>query len=474
MHNIVYAYYIPQKTPSSLNPQPSPSPFTPAQLLSFYFQLLPHRALRKLPALQGKRFYDRLFTPLVTLWYLLFQRLHSDHSLAAALSDARAGGGDRINRKLSRKLRSHSTCAFSDARQRLPWEVLAQALVLQGRKIIGLSPTTLWHGRVLALLDGSTVRLRPHGGMAREFRANRNQHGCPYWCLMGVAVCFCALSGAALDCTIGSIGISEQVLAAQIILGALSKSLFIGDRNFGVFRIAQVAREVGQEVLLRMTDTRARKLLSRPLAAGDHKVRWQCSRHDQLQADCSKEPLEGRLLIVRLGRKGFRSQWLYLFTTLPNTDQFTLQELVRLYGLRWHIELNLRYLKTQMDLAQLEAKSADMARKEWLAGLLAYNLVRAAQLCAALKKGISPLTLSFSAVRRCLEVWLRHVGRTARQATAQWARILEVMGQCLLPRRRKPRPNEPRAQRHLREPYPPLHGSRANARRHLKKYVSKS
>lgn len=57
---------------------------------------------------------------------------------------------------------------------------------------------------------------------------------------------------------------------------------------------------------------------------------------------------------------------------------------------RCHIELNLRYLKAQMDLAQLEAKSPDMARKEWLAGLLAYNLILAAQLCAALQKAISP------------------------------------------------------------------------------------
>src|SRR2546427_94561 len=102
-----------------------------------------------------------------------------------------------------------------------------------------------------------------------------------------------------------------------------------------------------------------------------------------------------------------------------------------------------------MDLVQLEAKSPDMACKEWLAGLLAYNLIRAAQLCAAVQNGLSPLTLSFSSVRRRLEDWLR-------------------------PFRRKSRPNEPRAQRHLRLPYAPLIGSRAQARRKLQKYASKS
>ena len=440
----------------------------------FFVQLLPRRALRKLPALQAKGFYDRLFNPLVTLWYLLFQRLNPDHSLEAAQTDARAGGGDRFNKKLSGQLASDSTASLSDARQRLPWEFLAQALLLQGRKIIGLSPATLWQGRVIALLDGSTVRLRPHGRMAKEFPPSGNQHRRPYWCLMRVVVCFCALSGAALDCAIGSIHVSEQVLACRIILDSLAKCLFIGDRNFGVFRVAQAARQAGQEVLLRMTEARARKLLGRSLVLGDHEVRWEPTRHDQLQPACSQEPLVGRLLVVRLQRKGFRSQLLCLFTTLPNTDDHPLQELVRLYGLRWHIELNLRYLKAQMDLVQLEAKSPDMARKEWLAGLLAYNLIRAAQLCAALQKGISPLTLSFSSVRRRLENWLRQFSRSQRQACAQWAKTLQAMGRCLLPRRRKPRPSEPRAQRHLRLPYLPLYGSRANARKHLKKYTSKS
>src|SRR5689334_21470225 len=155
--------------------KPAPPPFSAAQLLRFFIQLLPRRALYQLPALQTKDFYHRLFTPLVTLWYLLFQRLNPDHSLEAALSDARAGGGDWLNKKLSPQLTSDSTASWSDARQRLPEEFLAQALALPGRQISGLSPTTLWQSWRLALLDGSTVRLRPHGRMAKHFPPARNQ-----------------------------------------------------------------------------------------------------------------------------------------------------------------------------------------------------------------------------------------------------------------------------------------------------------
>jgi hypothetical protein len=468
IHNIIQKNAPNPKTSSELPP-------TPAQLLRWFVRLLPGKALRKVASLQSQSFYERLFTPLVTLWYLLFQRLNPDHSLEAALVDARSGGADRLNHKLSGQLVSDSTCSYSDARQRLAWQFLAEALVLQASNLIGLSPTTLWHGLVLALLDGSTVRLRPYGAIAKEFPPNRNQHKEPYWCLMRVVVGFCALSGAALDCALGSIGLSEQALACRIILASAAKSLFIGDRNFGVFRIAQVARHAGQTVLVRMTEVRARKLLGGRWRTGDHQVLWKPTRHDQLQPEASGEPIAGRLLVVKLRRNGFRTQQLCLFTTLPNTSEYSLEELVRVYGLRWHIELNLRYLKTQMDLVQLEAKSPEMARKEWLAGLLAYNLIRAAQLCAAVQKGISPLSLSFSSVRRHLEEWLHQFGRgSKRQLSIQWPKLLEQLSRCRLPHRRKPRPNEPRAQRHLRQSYLPLHGSRSEARKHLDKYCTKS
>jgi len=477
----MYAYYIVcilntiQKNAFKPKPANPPPRFTPAQLLLFFLQLLPHRALRRLPALKHKTFYDRLFTPLVTLWYLLFQRLNPDHSLDAALADVQAGGADKLNRKLARQLLSSSTASYSDARQRLPWEFLAQALRLQGRKITTQSPTALWKGMVLALLDGSTVRLRPYGNIPQEFAPHGNQHQKrTYWCLMRVAVNFCCRTGAALDCALGSLHLSEQALGCEIILRALGSSLFIGDRNFGVFRIVQAARHNQQQVLLRLTEVRAAKLLGRALRCTDQAIPWKPTRHDQLPPGLSQDPVQGRLSIVRLQRPGFRTQWLCLFTTLNDTAQYPLEELVRLYGMRWHVELDLRYVKAQLESAQLEAHSAAMARKEWLAALLAYNLVRAAMLCAALQAAIQPLTLSFSACRRRLESWLRDFGRSKVGISASWKNTLAEITRCLLPHRPRPRPTEPRAQRHLRESFPPLIGSRVRAREKLQNHAAKS
>lgn len=454
---------------------PPPPPFTTAQLLRFFLQLLPRRALRKLPALQSLTFYDRLFTPLVTLWYLLFQWLNHDHTLEAVLTDARAGGANRLNPKLARRELSSSTGPYSDARTRLPEPFVAQTLRLQGSQITQQSPTTHWKNLLLSLIDGSTVRLRPYGDIAQEFPPHGNQHQKKaYWCLMRVVVTFCGLTGAALDCAVGSTHRSEQALGCEIILRALGEGLFLGDRNFGVFRIVQAARHAQQQVLLRLTDVRAAKLLGRPLCAGDYPVTWKPTRHDQLQSGCSTEPLLGRLIIVRLSRPGFRLQWLCLFTTLTDPVKFPLAELVELYARRWHVELNLRYVKAQMGAAQLEVHSAAMARKQWLACLLAYNLIRAAMLCAALQQHISPLTLSFSACRRRVERWLRDFGHTTADVLASWEKTLVDIGKCRLPKRKKPRPNEPRAKRHVRESFPPLTGSRTQARKKLAKKAMKS
>jgi len=445
------------------------------ELLAWFLRLVPQREFGRLPAFQNKRFYARLFTPLVTLWYLLFQRLQADHTLDAVVADAQDGGADSLCQRLSQRLLSSATASFSNARQRLPLACLSEVLALQVRRLLEFHPQSGWQGLRLCLLDGSTVRLRPHGDIARHYPPHRNQTPTPaYWCLMRVVVAFCARTGAALACVVGGVDLGEQALACQLMLHHIGEaSLFIGDRNFGVFRIVQCGRAAGAHTLVRLTDARARKLLGRALRPGDHALAWSPSRKDRLQPGCSAAPLPGRLLVAHVQPCGFRAQTLCLFTTLPSQADYPLAQLVGLYGLRWHIELNRRYLKAQMRLVQLECKSADLAQKEWFAGLLAYNLIRAAMLGAALQRGCSPLALSFSSARRHLEHWLKHWGATGK-GRPQWARMLRLSGQARLPERPQPRPAEPRAQRHLRQPYPPLIGPRQIARQKLQTLTPKS
>jgi hypothetical protein len=100
-----------------LRPPPPPSEPSPKALLAAFRRLLPSRQLWQLACLKQGRFYDRLFTPPVTLWSLIFQRLAADHTLEQVVADALAGGADALGRGLSKKLRSAATVSFSNARQ---------------------------------------------------------------------------------------------------------------------------------------------------------------------------------------------------------------------------------------------------------------------------------------------------------------------------------------------------------------------
>ena len=426
------------------------------------------------PAGRKRNYYQRIFCPLVTLWGMVLQRLLKDPTLDNLVTQFSHGKADALRpgkRRLSKKIKSRQTASFSNARKRLPLELIQKVFTqlpkLLCQKITGRS----WKDWHVMLLDGSTVRLPPAGDIPQSFQPHRTQHSC-HWSIMRVVVGFCVRSGLSVGCALGSQTTSEQVLACGLILAAQAKTLILGDRNFGVFRIVQTARAAKAQVLVRLTKVRAGRLARRPLVAGlDLKVHWKHSRHDQLQPHCCAQPVEGRLIVCTIKRPGCRAFDLYLFTTLVDPELYSVQELVALYGLRWHVELNLRYLKVQMNLGFLNCKSALMVRKEWYAGLIAYNLIRALMLLAASKALLDPLSLSFSSS-----------SREIRETLLQWANgqsldeqtVLDAIAKCRLPKRKKPRPNEPRLVRHMRECFGPLRGSRDDARKKLSEMISKS
>jgi hypothetical protein len=159
---------------------------------------------------------------------------------------------------------------------------------------------------------------------------------------------------------------------------------------------------------------------------------------------------------------------LYLFTTLRDPVECPAQELAQLYAQRWHIELCFRYIKTQMELGFLVCHSAEMARKEWLAGLIAYNFIRWTMAAAAALAQVPVRLLSFSRARELLLGWcIRSAVR--RPTLASWKRLLGRIAKAHLPKRRKRRPSEPRAIRAFQKDVAKLEGSRAAARKKLAK-----
>lgn len=280
------------------------------------------------------RFYDRLWTPLITLWSVVWQRLQLDPTLDAVVKDARRGGADALTpgeRPLSQRLRSRASTALSNARRRLPLRWLRHVFTRLTTLLRAQAPGLNWHDLRVGLLDGSTVRLRPHGNIPKRFTPAVNQHGQTYWCLVRVVVAFCAGSGLALATGLGPVSVSEQTLAVSLILRGAAGMVWVGDRNFGLWRIARAAVQAQSQVLVRLTETRARRLLGRSLSAGlDQAVCWTPSRADQIDPGLEALAVEGRLLALLIRRAGLREQWLYLFTTLTDPVRYPAEELLAL------------------------------------------------------------------------------------------------------------------------------------------------
>ncbi len=452
------------------------------QLLRQFQKLLPVRLLASWLALSTHTFYQRAFTPAITLWYYVFQWLSDNHTLTHVLEDALAGGADHLSpprKPLSAQLRSQATTSLSDARQRLPLDLFHKTLHHTARQIGSDLQAPRWWELQVALLDGSTLRLRPWGDIPKHFPPHRpgNCRKPPYWCVARVVACFALASGALLDSAIGSLHDSEQVLSARLLRGLWRGWLLVADRNFGVYSVARAATAAGAHLLARLTQSRAAKLARTAglrLRPGlDAPLRWSPSSQDQCPEGLEPQPLQGRLIGLSIRRPGFRPVTLYLFTTLIDSELYPAQTLAQLYGQRWQVEVDLRYVKTQMGLGFLECHSAQMVRKQWLAGLIAYNLIRWTMASAAALAQVPVQILSFSRARELLLGWC--VRWACRKPTIRsWKLLLSRVARARLPKRRKPRPSEPRAIRAFRMHFADLKGSRAQAREKLARAHAKS
>lgn len=473
------------KTPSTPTPPPNrlQTRFTPRQLLRQFHRLLPVSLLAGWLALSDRTFYQRAFTPLITLWYCLFQRLSDNHRLSHIVEDALAGGADRLSprgKALSQCLVSEATTAFSDARQRLPLSLFHRALEHTATQTAAAFRARQWFGLHVGLLDGTTTRLRPLGDIPEHFPPHRpgNAKKPPYWCLARIVGLLGLATGVAVASALGPLTTSEQVLSLSLLRARSWKQwLLVGDRNFGVYSVARAAVTAHAHVLLRLTQARAAKLARAagcPLVPGlDALIGWCPSSHDQTPPDLARTPVPGRLVAVRIERPGHRSFTLYLFTTLLDPQACPVHQLAQLYAQRWQIELCFRYIKTQMDLGFLECRSADMAAKEWLAGLIAYNLIRWTMAAAAALAEVPLSVLSFSRARELLLGWCRR-SASRPDDLPSWQRLLARVAKARLPKRRKPRPSEPRAIRPFQKDFAKLHGSRAAARQLLANVNAKS
>ena len=179
---------------------------------------------------------------------------------------------------------------------------------------------------------------------------------------------------------------------------------------------------------------------------------------------------------IRVEQAGFRTREIIVVTNLLDPMEYSKQDLAELYQARWNQELDLRSIKTTMQMDVLRCKTPELARKEVWTHLLAYNLIRTVMAQAAAKHDVLPRTISFKGALQTLEAFqplIAHVGGRSQQHREH---LFHELLNAISAHRVANRPGrfEPRKKKRRRMPYDLLMKPRQEAKRDILKGVSKN
>lgn len=423
-----------------------------ASVLDLYLKLVPLGFfVRLLQQLQLRR-HRGVFTVPVVIWLMMSQNLHDKGTLAVAVSQVIHGLPPRLvprrsKRMRQRKISSH-TGGYNHARQELPLEVVQKVNEEIFRQLTEAKPKGPSDLQIF-ILDGSTLLMPNTPSLAEAYPPGQNQHGQSHWPIMRILVGHDLDNGIAACPHWGPVNgpgaVSEQSLTEEMLDELPAGAGILGDRNFGVFSVAWAAQQRSKPVLLRLTAVRAQGTFGRVLCSGtDRTVEWRPSKSDR-----SKHPglpidacVGGRLIVHNVypsdGKARFK---LFLFTTMD----LPADEIVRLYGLRWNVETDLRTIKKTIRLEMLRCKTPKMVAKELILAVTAYNLVRGVIQESARRTGLDPRQYSFTRVQDLINTWLPHLASitSERKRKTEFERMMKYVPQCRL-YKRKNRPSYPR------------------------------
>lgn len=385
---------------------------------------------------EGVTYRRCLFDPIITIWAFLSQVLDSDRCCRKAISRVFAYLSDtqEVADPIELIDSESDTGAYCKARQRLFQGVLDrlyQTVATHQEKAVGKE--RLWCGRRVFLGDGTTVLMPDTPENQAAYPQHPNQKpGCGFPIAKLVAI-FSLTTGAVIDAITDVWSAYEPALFRQISGCLCPGDVYVADRIYCTYvDIALLCNRLVDSVLRlhgsRKVDFRKGKRLGK----NDRLFVWekpkQCPKTlPKHLYDPLPDTLTVRVLRFTVNQKGFRSKQITVVTTLLDAILYPKAEIARLYGLRWEVEIDLRHLKSSMNMDFLRTKSPQMARKELAMYFLAYNLIRSLMSEAALRYGKDPLRLSFKGTLQHLNTFLPLLASASPQKRQQHYEMLLLL-----------------------------------------------
>jgi hypothetical protein len=399
---------------------------------------------------------ERLYPPTLALSMFMGQVLSEDGSCQKAVDGWAA---QRAAEGLS--VQSVNTGAYCKARQRLPVEMVSTLSRYTAQQLTARAQDQWrWRGRSVKLVDGTGILMPDTAANQACYPQLSSQAigvGSPQARLVGV---ICLSTGALIDAAVGPFsgkGTSELGLLRQLEAAFCPGDVMLADAFYCNYFVIAALQAAEVDVLFaqngaRITDFRR----GERLGARDHRVRWPkpTMRPEWMsREDYAALPEELILREVKVGKK-------ILVTTFLSPRRVSKAALGELFRLRWHVELDLRAIKTTLQMAELSCNTPQMNEKELWVHFLAYNLIRLLMTQAATKAAVHPRTLSF---KHTVQLWSEWIARSLCHRTSTSIELLfTLIGQLRVGNR--PGRIEPRARKRRPKSYPWLKIPRSQAR----------
>jgi Transposase DDE domain len=426
----------------------------------------------------GLSWIDRIFSPLVTLWVFLSQVLSADHSCRAAVARLIA---HRVSR--GQKPCSAKTGAYCQARERLPEKFFSEVACSVGRALDAKADHGwLWKGRRVYLFDGTTVTMPDTPENQAAYPQVYNQKPGVGFPIARVGALISLACGAILHlgvCKYAGKGQGEVSLLRTLWDILRPHDILLTDRLQANWTNIWLLRERGIEFVSRLNKANRTPDFRRGKRLGqqDHLVRWRKPTSirslDRQAYRALPESITVRETKIRVTQPGFRTKAIVVVTTLLDPQQATKEDLAELYRARWNNELDLRSIKSTMQMHDLRCKTPELVRKEIWTHALAYNLIRTLIAQAAATHEILPRSISFKGAMQTLEAFQPLLELQAAEDRAQGLRLYQHLLRAIATHRVADRPDrfEPRVKKRRRNHYAWLTRPRSEVKRDMAKGV---
>lgn len=358
-------------------------------------------------------FGGTVYTTATVLWAFLGQVLQ-DGKMAACQAAVSAISSFQVLRNLD--VPTEDTGDYCRARSKLKEEALHElATTVAQRAQRQADAQWLFEGRHAKLVDGFTFTMPD---TPKNQTVYPQQKGQAVGCGFPIARCVAVISLATacvMDLAIAAYSgklTGEGALLRQLLGCFEARDIAVMDRYYCSYMMIAVMLNQQVDVCCKRHHTRKTDFRrGKRLGKHDHLIVWhRPSRPDWMDQDTwEKIPktLVLRELQYSVTEPGYRTQKMIVITSLTDPAEYSQASIAKLYGFRWNVELDIRSIKSNLNLEHVRCKSPAMVRRELWTTILAYNLIRSTAASAASIHGGLPRQISFtSTCQAILANWM--------------------------------------------------------------------